>query len=363
MVINNKINDIIGVSVNKSLYESYLQAKADKKASYARDLAAYLNVSEAELTHARVGHDAKRLRNDVQELLKALSKVGEVKAITRNDIAVHEHLGEYTNARFSDHAGLILNPRAMDLRFFFAYWSSIFALTEETSKGTRYSIQFFDMHGDALHKVYATDNSNMDEWNTLIQSFLLEDNPALDITPVEPYSNTPVSNELAEQLEQQWRSMTDVHQFFKLLKENNLSRQQAFKAVPDDLAYQVNNNALKTLLELAKEAQNEIMIFVGSRGCVQIFTGQIDRLVPHQFENSEQVWINVFNPAFTLHLIESEIAESWVTRKPTQDGFVTSLEIFDNKGQQIAQLYGQRTEGTAEQLQWREQVNTLTKIA
>lgn len=219
------------------------------------------------------------------------------------------------------------------------------------------------MHGDALHKVYATDNTNMDEWNTLIQSFLSEENPALDITPIEPYSNTPVSHELAEQLEQQWRSMTDVHQFFKLLKENNLSRQQAFKAVADDLAYQVDNSALKTLLTLAKETQNEIMIFVGSRGCVQIFTGQIERLVPHQFENSNQVWINVFNPTFTLHLIESEIAESWITRKPTQDGFVTSLEIFDSKGQQIAQLYGQRTEGTAEQQQWREQVNTLAKIA
>ncbi len=118
------------------------------------------------------------------------------------------------------------------------------------------------MHGEALHKVYATSNTNMDEWNALIQSFLSEENPTLDITPIEPYSNTPVSHELAEQLEQQWRSMTDVHQFFKLLKENNLSRQQAFKAVADDLAYQVDNSALKTLLTLAKEAQNEIMIFL-----------------------------------------------------------------------------------------------------
>lgn len=361
--MTNTMNDTIGVSVNTSLYENYLQAKADKKALYARDLAAYLNVSEAELTHARVGHDAKRLRNEVREVLTALSQVGEVKAITRNDIAVHEHLGQYTNARFNDHAGLILNPYELDLRFFFAYWSSIFALTEETARGVRHSIQFFDMHGDALHKVYATDNTDMDAWHALVESFLSTDNPALDIIPLAPFTTTPVSDELAQKIEQQWRSMTDVHQFFTLLKDNNLSRRQAFKAVSDDLAYQVDNNALKTLLEVAKEVQNEIMIFVGSRGCVQIFTGKIDRLAPHQFENSEQVWINVFNPNFTLHLIESEIAESWVTRKPTQDGFVTSLEIFDSKGQQIAQLYGQRTEGTPEQQQWREQINNLAKIA
>ena len=349
--------------MTKPLYESYLQAKNEKKASYARDLANYLNVSEAELTHARVGHDAKRLHGDVRDILTALATVGEVKAITRNEIAVHEHLGEYTNARFNDHAGLILNPRALDLRFFFSHWASIFALTEETARGIRHSIQFFDLHGDSLHKVYTTDNTHMDAWNTLIDTYLSPENPVLEITPAKSFTDAPVTTALAQQLEQQWRSMTDVHQFFKILQENNLSRQQAFKAVSDDLAYQVDNSALKTLLALAKEVQNEIMIFVGNRGCVQIFTGKIDRLVPHQFENSEQVWINIFNPAFTLHLIESEIVESWITRKPTQDGFVTSLELFDSKGQQIAQLYGQRTEGTKEQQQWREQLNALAKIA
>ncbi|MCE1786951.1 hemin-degrading factor, partial [Enterobacter hormaechei] len=69
-----------------------------------------------------------------------------------------------------------------------------------------------------------------------------------------------------------------------------------------------------------------------------------------------------FNRNFTLHLIESAIAESWVTRKPTEDGFVTSLELFDANGDQIAQLFGQRTEGTPEQTQWREQVAALPKL-
>ncbi|KAA5986626.1 hemin-degrading factor, partial [Pantoea sp. M_5] len=41
------------------------------------------------------------------------------------------------------------------------------------------------------------------------------------------------------------------------------------------------------------------------------------------------------------------------------DGFVTSLELFAADGTQIAQLYGQRTEGMPEQACWREQVNAL----
>ncbi len=52
-------------------------------------------------------------------------------------------------------------------------------------------------------------------------------------------------------------------------------------------------------------------------------------------------------------------AESWITRKPTKDGIVTSLELFAADGTQIAQLYGQRTEGQPEQTQWREQVAAL----
>lgn len=104
---------------------------------------------------------------------------------------------------------------------------------------------------------------------------------------------------------------------------------------------------------MAQQAGNEIMIFVGNRGCTQIFTGAIDKLVP--LEN----WLNVFNPHFTLHLMADQISESWITRKPSGDGFVTSLELFAADGTQIAQLYGQRNEGTAEQRRWREQIEAL----
>lgn len=74
--------------------------------------------------------------------------------------------------------------------------------------------------------------------------------------------------------------MADVHQFFSLPNRNKLPRQQAFRAVGDDLAFQVDNGALTQLLNSAQQWQNEIMIFVSNRGCVQIFTGQIEHLMP-----------------------------------------------------------------------------------
>ncbi|MBC8950521.1 MULTISPECIES: hemin-degrading factor [Xenorhabdus] len=348
--------------MNQSLYERYLQAKAENKAKYARDLAAYLNVSEGELLHSRVGIDAKRLNIDAPTLLQELAAVGETKAITRNDFAVHEHIGRYENTKFSPHVGLILNPRELDLRLFFDHWSSVFSLVEPAKNGVRHSIQFFDRQGDALHKVYATSNTDMAVWDALIEKYQTSENPTLEIQPEEVPEYAEVTEQLKAQLDEEWRAMTDVHQFFIMMKRHNLSRQQIFNAVKDDLAYRVDNSALTQIVEVAYKDQNEIMIFVGNRGCVQIFTGKLERLMPYQAENSAQKWLNIFNRNFTLHLIESAIAESWVTRKPTDCGFVTSLELFDANGNQIAQLYGQRTEGTPEQAQWREQIAALPKL-
>jgi len=333
-------------------YQSYLQAKEANPGKYARDLAEIMCISEAELTSLRVGHDAGRMDVDARTLLTALEKVGVTKSITRNDYAVHEQMGRYENQHLNGHAGLILNPRELDLRLFLQHWLHIFCMTESHPKGDRHSIQFFDAQGTAVHKVYTTDETDMDAWHALIAQYRSAENPALELVPA---VKAEVKTQAASgDIDSEWRAMTDVHQFFQLLKRHNLSRQQAFKAVGDDLAYRVDNGSLAAILEAARDQQNEIMIFIGNAGCVQIFTGQIKSVRPHG------EWINIFNSRFTMHLIESAIAESWVTRKPTKDGFVTSLELFAADGTQIAQLYGQRTEGQPEQNQWREQVAALS---
>ncbi|MCV9877685.1 hemin-degrading factor [Brenneria izbisi] len=342
-----------------SIYQQYLQAKIAHPRKYARDLAALLGISEAELTHARVGQDAQRLQGGAKSWLNALEQVGNTKSITRNHYAVHEHVGYYQNQSLDGHAGLILNPRGLDLRLFLHQWAFAFALCETTPRGERQSIQFFDHQGDAILKVYATETTEMSAWRQFIETFVSTDNPTLAIRPV---TGEPMANAAATahpQLEADWRAMTDVHQFFMLLKRYNLTRQQAFRSVSDELAYRVSNDALSQILFAAQETKNEIMVFVGNRGCVQIFTGEIER-VERMAQHAE--WINVFNQDFTLHLIENAIAESWVTRKPTADGIVTSLELYAADGTQIAQLFGQRTEGTAEQQSWRKQINALKPL-
>ncbi|MBA8866215.1 putative heme degradation protein [Pantoea agglomerans] len=94
------------------IYQHYLVLKGEQPNKYARDLAALIGISEAELCEARIGVDAVALKRDFPALLKALGAVGETKNITRNAYAVHEHLGEYHNVQIGAHGGLVLNPCA-----------------------------------------------------------------------------------------------------------------------------------------------------------------------------------------------------------------------------------------------------------
>jgi len=259
-------------------YTRWLELKEEHPGKYARDIAGLMHISEAELAFARVGHDAWRLRGEIREILAALESVGETKCICRNEYAVHEQVGAFTNQHLGGHAGLVLNPRALDLRLFLNQWASAFHISETTSRGERQSIQFFDHQGDALLKVYTTDHTDVAAWGDVLTRFIIADNPTLALKAVDAPAHSDGAD--AGSVEKEWRAMTDVHQFFSLLKRHNLSRQQAFRLVSDDLACKVDNSALAQLLETARQDGNEIMIFVGNRGCVQIFTGVVEKLTP-----------------------------------------------------------------------------------
>ena len=97
------------------------------------------------------------------------------------------------------------------------------------------------------------------------------------------------------------------------------------------------------------------MVFVGSPGCLQIHTGPVKKLKEHG------PWYNVLDPGFNLHLNEAQIDAAWVVRKPTADGVVTSLELFDADGGIIAQFFGKRKPGLPELEAWRAIVDALAR--
>jgi putative hemin transport protein len=89
------------------------------------------------------------------------------------------------------------------------------------------------------------------------------------------------------------------------------------------------------------------MVFVGNPGMLQIHSGPIQKVM------AVGSWINVMDPRFNLHLQMDSVAQAWLVRKPTDDGIVTSVELFNKDGEAIAMFFGERKPGKPELTAWR----------
>lgn len=337
----------------EELKARYAALKQEKPDIRARNAAEELGVSEGELLASRVGEDVFRLVDDAAEVLKAVLPLGEVMGLTRNEDCVHERKGVYDNSEFSQHGpmsmGLFVNPD-IDLRLFMNHWKFCFAAIEPAKGGPRKSLQFFDKAGGAIHKIYLTPKSNEKEYDKLVENLKHEKQEAFITTEIlDPKPADKPDEEIDwAGLRSAWENLKDTHDFFPMLRKFKVGREQALRKVGDDLAYQVDNNASRKILELARDKECEIMVFVGNRGCIQIHTGPVKKLVEHD------VWYNVLDPKFNLHLREDKIARTWVTKKPTEDGTVTALEVFDENEELIVTFFGKRKPGIPELELWRE---------
>jgi putative hemin transport protein len=64
-------------------------------------------------------------------------------------------------------------------------------------------------------------------------------------------------------------------------------------------------------------------------------------------------WLNVLDPTFNLHLREDAVESVWKVEKPTDDGIVTSVEVYAADRSEVAVLYGRRKPGVPEAESWR----------
>jgi len=63
-------------------------------------------------------------------------------------------------------------------------------------------------------------------------------------------------------------------------------------------------------------------------------------------------WINIMDPDFNLHLNAWGIGSAWHVTKPTEDGPVNALEVYDAEGEMIVQFFGARKPGQPELAAW-----------
>jgi putative hemin transport protein len=323
----------------------------------ARDLAERIGVSEGELVASRCGEDIIRLQCPWADLIRALPTLGRVMVLTRNDSCVHEKKGTFGHIEIGGSMGVVLDE-AIDLRLFLTHWKYGFAVAETSHGRLLHSLQFFDADGQAVHKIYRTDDTDVAAWSNLVGRYSAAvQSPLLELAKVDD----PLPNQLRDEevdahaLREGWRAMRDPHDFFALLKKHRVTRVQALRIAGAEFAQRVDNQAIGTVLESTAYSSLPIMVFVGSPGVVQIHTGPV--------RNIKRVgaWLNVLDADFNLHLREDHIAESWVVRKPTPEGPVTSLDLYDASGRQIVQVFGKRKPGIPELKAWRSLADSLPR--
>ncbi|MEM9685242.1 MAG: ChuX/HutX family heme-like substrate-binding protein, partial [Pseudomonadota bacterium] len=228
----------------------------------------------------------------------------------------------------------------------------------ETPRGQMRSLQIFDGSGTAVHKIFLREESDLDAYRTLVERHTAA--PDIDLPTFKPTPPRKADKPDAEievtAFRDAWRAMQDTHEFFGLLNKHKVGRHQALRLAGGELAYQVSVDAFRQALEGARDTETDIMFFVSSPGCSQIHTGPIGQV------KEMGTWLNVLDPGFNLHLRSDHLHTAWVVRKPTADGIVTSLEIFDEAAEPIAMMFGKRKPGDKELAGWRAIVAELPEI-
>ncbi len=333
--------------------EQMLMVPEHIRAAYAqnagkrdRDLADSLGIAEGQLVAAFAGRNVTRLSANLDQLFPQLNGLGEVMALTRNPSCVIEKVGRYDNYHPGAHAAMVLTEE-IDLRMFPKHWVHVFAIERETENGTKRSLQVFDAAGDAVHKIFLREGSNLENWNGLVSALTAEDqSDTLEAEPRKPAEMAKANPEKAETLRAEWVKMTDTHQFMRLTSRLKMNRLGAYRIAGEPLARELEPETVSKMFEQVCDGNLEVMIFVGNRGCIEIHGGPVQKI------KQMGPWFNVLDPRFNLHLRSDHLAEVWAITKPTQRGPAVSVEAFDAEGSLIFQIFGRRSSETDYRPAW-----------
>ncbi|MBW7057072.1 hemin-degrading factor [Paracoccus bogoriensis] len=317
------------------------------------DLAAQLGLSEAALVEAELGHGATRIDPRPGRLIPAVQALGEVMALTRNRSCVIEKIGTYNHFHDGDHAAMTLDTE-IDLRIFPRHWVHAFAVQADTPSGTRRSVQVFDAAGAAVHKVHLRETSDLAAWDRLRTDLALADQHSLsDYAPAPAPEGARIAPDRADALRAEWAAMTDTHQFNTLVRRLKMNRLGAYRLVGAPWARPLAAAASDAMFRALLDQGQQVMLFVGNMGCIQIHSGPVQSLKPMG------PWLNVMDARFNLHLRADHVAEVWAVEKPTRRGPALSVEAFDAAGELIWQCFGMRPDKGGDSEGWAALVSAL----
>src|SRR5690606_15325457 len=229
-------------------------AQARQNGMRAREAAEAIGLSEGAAVAAHLGACegtlcARLLNNHWLQQLQSLEACGPLLALTRNDSVVHEKTGVYQKLSASGHVGLALGED-IDLRLFFDRWHAGFVVSEAAANGgePRTSLQYFDRHGTAVHKVYPRDLTDAAAWQQVLVSHLAPQRAVAFEPKPQTHPAGRASTIDVQAFARAWGAMTDTHQFFPLLRQFGLERRQSFQLVQGQFTHRVETVSVRDML-------------------------------------------------------------------------------------------------------------------
>lgn len=277
---------------------------------------------------------------------------GQVRTQTGNDAALMERTGVAmrleqegeapsddpdSEARSRNIAGGYVGGD-INLRFNFDAWRYAYAVTQPGADGWPLrSLQFFDAQGNAVHKLYLTNEVAAGLFDRLVEDYRAPDRHSPALAAAAPDASDapaekPDSAIDVQQFRQAWLAMTDAGQSGAMLAAFGVTREQALRLAPPGMVRRLASGALRTLLEEVARQKLGIMALVGNAGVTQVYTGPVASVAADRDTLTAQA------PGFSLRLRGDALRGGYAVQRAG----TVSVEFFDIQGQLAVSFFGLR---------------------
>jgi putative hemin transport protein len=316
-------------------------------------------LTAAQRMAAGIPHRVVRLKGPFSALLGRIGKLGVVTVLTGNDSVIQEHTGIYDDTACRCAGDLCSGESAHPPRPFHQQWKYGFAVDGREDDGhVGRLLQFFDADGNGVHKILLHDSGSADAFHAIVSDFTAaEQSPVLDILHTALSAATgKILRVDVDALRTDWACADQTAVGFMGQTEFDSGRLHKLRLVGKAFAHQVGKDSVRIVLQKMADLGCSVVTLTGNAGVMQAYQGQ-----PEQIRSGD-AWLDILNRDYRLRLREDHIDTVWVAKKPTADGIMTSLELFNRRGVGFARFFSEPEPGKPEPHEWREAILRLLPV-
>lgn len=287
------------------------------------------------------------LKTNFIAIFEHLAKLGKVSTTLFSNSLNHTVQGKFADMHSRNNTLMHFHPN-IDTRLFTAKWRYVYA----TEQDKIVCLHFFSRYGDLIYRVCSTSLEQYPQLKKFISKYASKETSSPDITEsfTKPKHAKPINKEL---LTEQWATMTNVHQASKIFKYNGNDPITVYTALGKNYALKISAVKLIDFFSIIAKHQLNLMMFSRNYAAVQCYVGSISKLIC--FDGKIEISITDFN--FIMRV--SQLGDIWLITKPTDNGFVNSINIFDKTGNENLILTDKRTKSEPESDSWLKSIQQI----